>query len=86
MTREEEDIAFIKDPTRWPNKLVLPVKNYKERIEGGWPKMGIIMVFNTQTVFLKNMFELDHNTDFSTLPKQEYDSVEAMVAAGWIVD
>ena len=91
--REEFDhVTFIKDPVRWPCWPLLPVKKYTSQVS--FPTVGLVFAiqgYSLHTVYETNMFDLCHDGDnmqekLAKVTKHEYESVEAMVADGWIVD
>lgn len=73
MTRREKDLAFMKDPYKWPN-LVLPVKRGRE--------CGIIL--DKPIVYVGNMWNLPK--DLKAVLQHKYETFEAMVDDGWMVD
>lgn len=87
MTREEEDIKFISNPSQWPMFPLLPVKNIKEKESGGFSKIGFIVASDKTHVIEGNVMAMPQSrAEFNLLPKHRYDSVEALVEAGWVVD
>ena len=89
------DKAFIANPGKWPNWPLLPVKRHTKDRSG--PECGILIDNqpigdkldpehkSLRTIFLTSMFALK-KTDLKTVEKKEYESVEKMLADGWIVD
>jgi hypothetical protein len=83
--REQDDLKMMRRPHLWPWWPVLPIKNYK-RAKPGCLECGILCMDDLSglpepVVVLSNMFEIDENK------KQiQYDSLEAIVADGWVVD
>lgn len=74
-------VAWIKDIDRWPYFPWCPIKNPNKRESGGFPKIAQIHSSELSNVRSGSIWN-------STTPEiiEEYDSVEALVAAGWVVD
>ncbi len=85
-----ESLSFMKQPLKWPNWPLLPVKRYHPKIECG------IMIDHRSaltTVFIRNLFALEGATgtlteDFinHSCVKYNYPDYQALVADGWMVD
>lgn len=81
-TSEAATRRLIADPDSWPNWPLLPVKNKQLRDTTGFPRIGVLLAGNTGLVVEGNMFEgIEKDA-----PSWKYDSVDAMLAAGWEVD
>lgn len=67
----------------WPNWPVLPLKNTKRREPDvpSMPLLGVIVAGKPTRVLITNMFDMHGD-----VPVQEYPSIDAMLADGWIVD
>jgi hypothetical protein len=81
-TREEE-IGMMSHPDRWPHTVVLPVKR---RVEGqSRPEVGFL-----RQLSLKTPAPAPEPVVYRTFTKEEspwrYDSIEAIVDDGWVVD
>ena len=64
MSPEERELKKITDhpPSAWPHNPVLPMKNYKDRKPGEFPKMGSILAEDVErgegvTVYEKGPWE-----------------------------
>ena len=82
---EKTDLEFMKSPVEWSLWPMLPVKRCtKERNE---PECGFMMAEGKPKVYLMNQlqFLMEHKLR-SEVPVQEYESFDALVADGWIVD
>lgn len=89
----EKDIHFLKTPGLWPCYPICPVKKPKA---GDFPLCGCVLDFNwmeeSGTVKgLTSVVMLDMRKQFTSeslrnAVKYKYESAEAMVADGWIVD
>lgn len=85
-----EDLAFMKEPTRWPAWPFLPMK--KPNKEQGWPDNGVLLDSGElgkgtkvePIIYRFNIFG-DVPFDRSKITKK-YDSLEAVQADGWQVD
>jgi hypothetical protein len=87
---EQDEIRRMSTPREWPN-LVLPVKNRKEKQDGGFPLLGVMFDSPDEktrlTVFLIGMYQLhEHKGDLKDIPRREYTSYDEIVQAGWVVD
>lgn len=80
----DENIAFIKNPERWPAYPFLPVK-HRTKTDGVFPLHATIVKFFKTRVYHINMYSIDGATKFAELPRTEYESVEAL-AQEWEVD
>ena len=82
-----DHLEMMKRPRLWPQFPLLPLKR---RAKKGRPTTAILTstVGHQTTVVLVNIFEfvLDKEKDLDKYPKEEYDSYEAICAAGWRVD
>lgn len=80
--RQARDLATMRDSSKWPLKTRLPLKR-KLVDDCSFPELGYLQKNAGSLVFVANVF--DH-----TLPPQTdwhmYDSYEAIVEAGWVVD
>jgi len=80
------DQDMIKHPDAWPQWPYLPVKRRK----GAKATLECGVIYEgtgIKTVRVANLFALPTEyQDFLTLPKYEYDSVDALLADGWVVD
>ncbi len=82
------DLQFISEPARWPNVVILPVK--KHIATGKMPQMGLVMQPSRElprlaphpVVYLGNMWD----PELKISDVIEYESLEALVADGWVVD
>lgn len=100
--RSFDDLAFFQDPDRWPNQPLCPVKNPRilqdgsPRTNGGMPACGLLYENTTPVisglprvqpiVYLVGLFDDRQGKPIKSFPAKQYDSLEAMVADGWIVD
>lgn len=79
------DIEMIKDPTRWPSYPFLPVKKLN-----GTPTVydfGLVHAARPTIVTEANLFRLPATYEqYKALGGKQYESIEALVADGWIVD
>lgn len=98
----EEELAFIKDPDKWPQWPLLPMKN-RNRGWGDPLHTGLLLDWGKldktdirPTVVIANLFMFDPHsvpgllgeTECTQPPYtvEEYKSFEDMQAAGWVVD
>jgi hypothetical protein len=83
--------GLIEDTWAWPNYPLLPVKNYKMAAPGSFPECGIIFASEVEkkgkvVVYMTNLFMVHKDMKLEELQKFEYESLQAMVEAGWIGD
>lgn len=76
---DEATAAMLRSTQCWP-KPILPVKNRREQVDG-WPKLGLVaMPGEPVTIWIGTLFT------GPTGEKVTYPTVEAAMAAGWVVD
>jgi len=80
MDRQEDDLAMMQDPNRWPLGFMLPLKKIGLR-EMGFLYSGMDAKV-APVVILGSIYD-DNKQD---LPKREYADFEAIVDDGWMVD
>lgn len=81
-----EDRKMMLDPANWPQWPALPVKRNNE--------VGVMLSYKsfTTTVFKVNFWEVPNSGHLLSLkqlqemPQIKYDSVDAILADGWIID
>jgi hypothetical protein len=81
-----EEVGFIKTVEMWPLYPVLPMK-HRNRYQPGHPKdqgLGVMVAGQGPKVWLVDLFQLD--TLGPETPALEFESYEALVAAGWMGD
>jgi len=85
-TRQSDDVKFLNRPNVWPCWPLCPVKRY-EPANDGFPVCGIV-IEKVPIVYETNMFALSGMTsvEIEALKKHKYDSMEELVADGWLVD
>lgn len=76
-----EECRLIRNVELWPMWPWLPMKNYDKEPTG----LGMMHASDLTKVYLVTLFEAG-DTDFSTAPAEEFESVEALVDAGWMGD
>lgn len=82
----KDEKSMMENPTRWPC-MYLPVKRrVKKRFGSDTMQVGILNG-NGPTVYTISMFDSKWaGYKFEEMPKIEYDSFDAIVEDGWIVD
>lgn len=80
-----DDLEMINSPDLWPCWPLLPLKNPKmdDPNMPGTSAPGVIIYTNPTRVILGCMFLMNFTDD---TPSIQYESVQAMLDAGWIVD
>lgn len=89
---EMSDLDMMKNPGLWPQWPVLPVKRYRER--GQMPDCAVLIDAGEPqpTVFQINPYDIpagDLRENIINNPKvkhTKYDTLEALMADGWMVD
>lgn len=80
------DIDMIKNVADWPAWPYLPIKR-PAKVWGQWPECRTICAEEPLTVIEVGMYGLPKTREeFDALPRQKYESAEAIVADGWVVD
>lgn len=84
LTEQEvaEEATRIRDIDNWPNSPLLPVK-----VLGG-RELGVVTAYNLTQVFVVSILDWLKMTprQRAKLEVRNYDSVEAMIEAGWVGD
>ena len=87
--RQFDDVRFLSHHDEWPCFPACPVKRYDGKDRGGFPTCGIVWACKP-TVLVVNMFGISGCNYEGAKAKAEevieYESFDAMVADGWIVD
>lgn len=73
----------MKDSDSWPRWPVLPVKRSGGH---GMPDLGIMVAGKGPIVYHIGLYELQPGQLWDSISRECYESVEALVAAGWRVD
>jgi hypothetical protein len=85
--RQIEDARFIRRTLDWPAYPFLPMRRKQEKVR---PDTGVLVDSKGNTVYLINMFGLKEHFDsgksLTDIQKIEYQSVEELLADGWMVD
>ena len=79
MSNEEKDLAFIRDPNKWPHWPRLPLV-HKTRRFSDQGRYGTLLATGQPTVYLGTMYE-----DLSKAETEKYSSFEELVR-DWGVD
>ena len=71
------------DSETWPCWPLLPIRRGEE--------LGLFVADRGPTVYVANIVDVekgsgDLDTDLATFPKHEYESFDAALADGWVVD
>lgn len=75
------DREFILDPYKWPH-LVLPLKRYV----GHQMEVGFLCGDNTFNLRLGYIFDLGEDKGPDDFPVKKYNTVDELLADGWVVD
>lgn len=76
-----KSVAWIEDMDSWPQFPWCPIKNLKRREPNGFPMFGRIHASELTNVRSGTIWQNDPGYVI-----EEYDSVKALVVAGWVVD
>lgn len=82
---EQRSLEFLRTPDEWPNWPLCPVK--KRMVTNVANDVGLVIEGPSGTepvVFLCNLWRVKE--DFDTATQLKYESLEALVADGWMVD
>jgi len=87
----ERDREGYSNPSQWPLYPFLPVKNLKGIKPGAFPRFGVMHAYACPTqegkyvVILLSISEISaaalKNADI-----EQYDSIDSLMEAGWLVD
>lgn len=81
-----DDVSFLNRPEMWPCWPVAPVKSHNPKHGGdNAPACGLVLAGHSRVVML-NMFQGWTPEQYKEAKKWEYDTIEALVADGWMVD
>ena len=85
MITQQDDIAMMKNPWKWPRWPALPVKHRTKR-DKGWPVCGTFFALKGKpTVYELSVFDMEAIENIEQQRKHEYNSIEEL-AADWMVD
>jgi hypothetical protein len=86
--RDRDDREMLLHPEYWPETGVICVKRrLRTEKPGEWPELGVIHERAPTTVIIANLYDILDNAEvMKTAKRHVYDSVDAMLADGWIVD
>lgn len=79
--RREQDLEMMKTPDRWPIWPRLPLKNPETDAHGYLANTSTTDNTVEPKIFTHYIFEAHNSDDFI-----QFDSLEAIVEAGWTVD
>lgn len=86
MTRPENDLIGINNEDYWPNWPILPIKRRGGDDVFGY-QFAIIHASDKTKAIFGNMFHLPKTfEEFKNLKGIQYNSVEALLRDGWVVD
>jgi hypothetical protein len=78
---KKRDVQYLESPIEWQHYPMCPVKR---TVEGGL-ECGIVLITGP-TVYKANIYTVESYDDLMECEKEEFASVEELVAAGWQVD
>lgn len=85
-SEEQQSLEFMKTPRNWPN-FVLPVKSRTRREAGNFPVCGIMIEesegVTRPVVYINDFWAPKPLAQCETFT---YESLDAVVADGWVVD
>lgn len=93
MRDDNEERELIADFPRWPYFPYLPVKNRLEKDGRGWPKLGCMFASLTDNG-INEVRPIIYDFTIDTIPKKkedikilvEFNSLDDLLAAGWVAD
>jgi hypothetical protein len=74
---------LLSDPSTWPLRPLLPLRR---DVEGDWPEVGFLVAAGGPVVYRGCIFDIPPGLDLSGFKTTEYESMEAVALAGWVVD
>lgn len=82
---KDRDKKMISNPLDWPSWPFLPIKRWQEN--ASQLETALIYVKDPLRVVTGNLFHLPKDYEkFRELPAVEYDTIDAILADGWVVD
>ena len=84
ITDERDNLLMIQTPQEWPQWPWLPIKKWSDTRRE--MDCAVINAGNLTTIWHTNLWALSRRTTFEDVSKTQFDSAEAIVAAGWVVD
>lgn len=83
---QQTDESFIETFQMWPMYPWLPIKRYsKDDNRSNSPECAVIHASSLTTVIHQTLYGMTADS-LDSAKRQEYESVAAIVADGWIVD
>ncbi len=86
----QDDLSMMKNPGKWSRYPILPIKRVNK--SGGMPEFGLLLPIKNPVVYLVNMWDLGDlgiktvADIMSKVKSISYDSFEAILDDGWVVD
>jgi len=72
---------FMSHPSQWP---LLPVKKYTKN--DAIPSFGFMIEGRPLTVYHGSVYDLEDPVDLNAINHSDYQAVDELLAAGWVVD
>ena len=82
MITKEAALRMMQSPEDWPNKIVLPVK----RVHNNERQSAFLIVNGGPILYHGNIFDKKDLNNLLLLKTTEYETFEAAVESGWMVD
>lgn len=89
-SEQQEEIKMMTTPWEWPAWPFLPVK---KRIPGEWPDCALMVDLGTAefhdvqpVIYEGNIFNFSNEPFDKDKVKARYESIDALVEDGWVVD
>lgn len=86
----QDDLSMMKNPGKWSQYPILPIKRVDK--SGEIPEFGLLLPIKNPVVYLANMWDLgdlgvkDTGDIMKKVKSTVYDSFEAILDDGWVVD
>jgi len=87
MTKTKDDRSFIQNPNRWPQWPFLPIKRRDKTLAN--KNLGILCDTEDSKIIVYhvNLFDLPKvSLSDPSIPKTNYDSIDALLIDDWEVD
>lgn len=83
-----DDIGMMRNPSQWPNWPLLPVKQTKYDVAKGPRPVGVMLAEDgLPLVYHANLFDIaGGKVNIGECPITKYETYEAMIEDGWVVD
>jgi hypothetical protein len=87
---DQRSVDWLRDPDKWVHRSVCPVKRYRAgKVRFDHLEVGLVVAHEPSIVYIKNLFMMESGSispQLADCQRYEYESIEALVRDGWMVD